>query len=215
LKAAPLKTLLFEIELPGALTFERFLTLQQKKPGYAIERSYMTGEKVDWKSRKDLDHIFVCSSSKITIEILEGLINSAEKKMGERPALVLVDYIGLIGSKGASRYERMSYVAEQLKVIAKATNTIMVCASQIHRKGEDGGEVNLHDAKDSGSIENSSGLVLGVWREGEDGRSMKLKVLKNTKGRAGFIVHCDFNGETLTINEIAKQENRPSWVQPE
>lgn len=206
LHAAPLKTLLFEIELPGTLTFERFIALQTKTPSQIIEKHYENGKRVEWK-RSALNHIYTCSRSKIRIEDIERIINSAKEKMGERPALVLIDYIGLIGGKGISKYEKMSYVAEEIKKIAKSTRTIIIVASQISRPpkkdGEkESGEVFLHDAKDSGSIENSSGVLLGIWREGEGGKAMKIKILKQTKGRGGHIAHCEFNGETSRIEEI-------------
>jgi hypothetical protein len=62
----------------------------------------------------------------------------------------------------------------------------------------------LHSAKDSGSIENSAGLVIGAWREGDGGEIMKLRVLKNTKGQCGQTVDCDFIWDTLSIRESSR-----------
>jgi replicative DNA helicase len=214
LHASPLKTILFEIELPGTLTFERFISLQTRIPSSVIESTYEGGRRVEWKNSA-LEHIFTCSRSKLHIEDIERIINGSKEKIGGYPTLVLIDYIGLIGGKGTSRYERMSYVAEEIKKIAKSTKTIIIVASQIHRKSdEQGGEVYLHDAKDSGSIENSSGVVLGVWREGETGNAMKIKVLKQTKGKSGFIAHCEFNGDTSRITPIQKPKDLNSWAKP-
>lgn len=204
LHAAPLKTVLFEIELPATQTFERFVSLQTKTSSEVVEAYYENGKKVEWK-RSSLSHIFTCSRSKLHVEDIERIINSAESKIGERPALVLIDYIGLVQARGTSRYERMSNVAENLKNIAKSTNTIIIAASQVHRKADDdSAEIDLHDAKDSGSIENSSGVVLGVWREGEGGKTMIISVVKQTKKKAKFKVYCQFDGTTYTISEIPK-----------
>lgn len=202
MKCFPLKTIVFEIELPGTLTFERFVSLQTQQPSHLIEKTYEEGRKIEWK-RTPLSHIFTCSKSKLSMEDIERIIINSPKKIGDKPAMILVDYIGLITGKGTSRYERMSFVAEEMKKIAKSTKTIIIMACQIHRKGEDStGEIYLHDAKDSGSIENSSGIVLGAWREGDNGEIMKLKILKQTKGKAGgYIVNCNFNGETSLITE--------------
>lgn len=198
--AAPLKVLLFEIELPGSLMFERFISLQEKRSGFDVESHYRNG--VNFSPSKSLGHISVCTRSQLDVHQIQSLIDSASLKIGERPALVLLDYIGLIGGKGSNRYERMSYIAEQLKIIAKATDTIIISSCQIHRKSDNPtGEIYLHDAKDSGSIENSSGLVLGIWRDGEKGEFMKVKICKNTKGRPGDIVTAIFNGNTLQIYE--------------
>lgn len=203
MKCAPLKTILFEIELPGTLTFERFLSLQTQKSSSIIESTYEAGNKIEWK-KTSLNHIFTCSKSKLTMEDIERIITNSPSKIGGKPTMILVDYIGLITGKGTSRYERMSYVAEEMKKMAKATKTIIIMACQIHRKGDDStGEIFLHDAKDSGSIENSSGIVLGAWREGKEGEIMKLKILKQTKGKSGgYIVDCNFNGETSLITQF-------------
>ena len=60
-------------------------------------------------------------------------------------------------------------------------------------------EPKLHDAKDSGSIENSAGLVLGAWRP--DHGTMLIKVLKNTKGKSGIVIECNFDGSTMQLTE--------------
>lgn len=200
LSAHPLKTLIFEIELPETLMFERFISMSQKIPGWKVLKMFQDGIPPDWKSDERLGNIMVCSNARITVEDMEKRIVSLKEKSNP-PDVVIVDYIGLIQAKGISRYERMSWIAEQLKILAKKTKTIIICACQIHRKPEDSEGVGLHDAKDSGSIENSSGLVLGLWRTGLGGKNMKVKILKNTKGWAGLTIDCNFDGETLLIHE--------------
>jgi hypothetical protein len=44
-------------------------------------------------------------------------------------------------------------------------------------------EVSLYDGKESGSLENSCGVLLGMWKTSTT--DMKCRVLKNTKGLAG------------------------------
>lgn len=212
INAAPLKTAIFEIELPGTLSFERFIALQTQIPGSTIEASYERGQKVDWK-RSALDHITTCSQSRLSIEDITRIIKNAPDTIGYKPALVMIDYIGLLFGKGNSRYERMSTVAEDVKKMAKELNVIVIMASQVSRKGADASsEIFLHDGKDSGSLENSSGIVLGAWREGEFGELMKLKVLKQTKGKAsGFTLDCHFKGETGLITEIVDRSKGVPW----
>ncbi len=201
-KIAPLKTIIFEIELPGTLTFERFISLQTQTEGDVIEGTYERGDKIKWK-QSALSHIFTCSQSRLGIEDIERIIKNSHTKIGEKPAVVMIDYIGLIAGKGNSRYEKMSMVAEEIKKVAKECNVSIIMACQIPRKKDaDSDEVYLHDAKDSGSIENSSGIMLGAWREGKGGQDMKVKILKQTKGRGvGSIIDCHFKGETSLIKE--------------
>lgn len=201
-----LTTLLFEFELPSTLTFERFVGIEMMMHGAAVAASYKEDRAPDWRKKGGLNHIHVCSESKLTVPQLEEIIVKAGIKIGHRPHLVLVDYVQLIQATGGSRYERTSSVAEDLKILAKSTNTIVVIASQVGR-GEGGSteEVTLFSGKDSGSIENSSGLVIGAWRcpDPEKSRSrMWVKVLKNTKGISGEKTAMCI-GADLQLNEEA------------
>lgn len=195
-----LPTLMFELELPGTLMFERFVQLEAKLPGDDVAMLYKRGTPPPWR----MDHVFVCSESKMNPAEMERIINLSELKMGIRPAVVMVDYVGLLSAPGASRYERVSAAAEQMKVLAKSTDVVFIIASQVKR-GDELDEVSLHDAKDSGSVENSAGLVLGAWRE-DDGSTLKIKILKNTKGRAGRIIDCNYDGEKMSITEKPRIE---------
>lgn len=201
--ARPLNVLFFQMELPANLMFERFMQIHKKTTGESILSNYKTGNKMQW-DRSSMNHIFTCPSSRMTVESLQDLIIKSELKIGSRPQVVIVDYIGLMKASGKSRYEKMSDTAEELKRIAKDTNTIMILACQVHRKeGESNTtEITLHDAKDSGSIENSSGVVIGAWRSPSDPeKTLIMRVLKATRSRKNFTVQCNFHGETMTITE--------------
>lgn len=201
--AAPLKTLVFQQELPGSLTFERFVAISTRIPQRTIYHEYKSGQSVDWMTSGALSHIYTCSRTRLTVEAIKELVVKSQLKIGEPPALVVVDYIQLMGGDG-DRYGRVSDAAEGLKVLAKETDSIVVVISQISRKYDDSSrEVRITDGKESGSIENSSGLVIGVWLDAKDESLMRMKVLKNTKGKSGIKVECNFDGDTLLITERA------------
>ena len=146
----------------------------------------------DWK------HVFICPKSNVTVEDMEAIISRAELKIGQRPFFVLVDYIGLVSGGAGKRYERLSTIAESLKVLARTTNTVVIMSSQVSRNPERI-EIDLHAAKDSGSIENSAQLVIGAWRPAEN--KIMLKILKNTKRAGQPVVECWFDGHKQTIKE--------------
>lgn len=196
--SAPLTTLIFQIELPDSLSFERFMQFHHKTSGQEVEKIYYEKRTMGW-TRQDLNHIYVSSLSKVTTKDIESLILKAELKIGKKPVVVMVDYIQLVQGEGKSRYERFSNIAEDLRKIAKATQTIMVVASQASRDKERT-EIGLHDSKESGSIENSCSLMLGAWN---DATGLKIRVNKNSKGKKDFIIPCQFEGETMTIREAA------------
>lgn len=197
-----LETILFEKELPNTLTFERFVGIATNSTGAHIESTYRMGDKKDYGGK--LNHI-VCCHERLSPSGIQKVIENTSLKTNVRPVLVLVDYVQLITGEGG-RYERTSDAAEELKSVAKKTNTIIVTASQVGRKekkkdgSEASREVRLTDGKDSGAIENSSGLVLGAWRDAEDEDRLWIRILKNTKGRPGRTIPCRID-ETLRIVE--------------
>lgn len=203
--AFPLPTLFFEMELPPELMYERMIALKTKMSCRDVENAYRGGDLLGEEAvDRKLSHIHICTEARQSVADLEHLIIKSELKIGQRPKLVLVDYIGLVRGSGKSRYERVSQVAEDMKVLAKATQTIVIVASQVARRDGDGPEIGLSDGKDSGSLENSSGLVLGMWRTAED--TAVVKVLKSTKGGAGIELTCNYNVNTLAITERSRFE---------
>lgn len=206
----PIPTLFFELELPGEQMFERYAQVQLKASAQQVKREYQQNPRSKNGEFDALEHIIVCPESGLSTAQIEEFINRSELKFGTHPGVVLVDYIGLINDArfGGSRYESVSHAAEQLKVIAKRTNTIVVIGTQIARpdKKKDTLEIRLHDSKDSGSIENSAQLVLGCWRP--DDKTLTVKVLKATKGVAGAKIECNFDGPTMAITERNRQDCR-------
>lgn len=195
-------TLLFEIELSREDMFERFCAARLGVEGRQIEDDYRAHGANGAKVLNDMfPKLFICPESKLSIESIEAITRKSELKMGEKPLLVLVDYAQLIAGKGQSRYDRASSVAEGLKVLAKETGTVVFVTSQIDRASAKENANSLHSAKDSGSLENSAGLVLGVDRNFEDRSLMVIKVLKATKGGAGLEIACDFDGARSKITE--------------
>lgn len=192
-------TLLFELELPGTLTFERFVGLTHRLSGSDVYRAYESGQRFEFTDSK---HVFTCTKSRIGPQEMEAIILKSELRMGVRPALVLVDYVQLVRGSGASRYDKVSDAAEELKVIAKNTGTVVVMASQVARD-KDSPEITLHDAKGSGSIENSSGLVIGIWKDENDSSILCMRVLKNTKGKPGRIIRCKIIDDSMRIVELS------------
>jgi 5S rRNA maturation endonuclease (ribonuclease M5) len=203
--ARPLPTVMFELELPPELLFERFAADAANMTCEQVEAAYKTGDMLGEALDKKFNNLLICTESRMTLETLESYIRRSELKMGEMPKLVLVDYIQLMQSTGSNRRERVSDIAEGLKVLAKATKTIIIVTSQVRRPDEDDNEgPTLHSAKESGSIENSCGLLLGAWRDREDAGLLHLRVLKSTKGGSGLTVQCNFDGAKMRITERAK-----------
>lgn len=191
-------TLFFQQELSGNLTFERFVALAMGMPQEDVEAAYRSGQEPDWRET-DLSKIFVSTVPGLTVQTMETLINRSELKIGVRPTLVIVDYVQLMKGIGKSRYEMMSSIASDIKSVAISTNTVIAIASQVMRK--ENPEIGLTDAKDSGSLENSSAIHLGMWRDKDDPSLLTIRVNKHTRGSSGWRIKCNFDGPTLRITE--------------
>jgi len=198
---APQPVLFFEIELAEAIMAERYMAMTTNTTAKDVERMVNAGP----VHTEAWDHVYTCPQSKITVAQIEEYIERAELKIGKRPRIVMIDYVGLIRGGKGSRYERMSEIAEDLKVLAKSTRTVVFIACQ-KRRTDDGGAPSLYDSKDSGSIENSSALVLGLSRPTQD--QMAVKVLKQTRGPSGQEVVLPFDGERMqfraSVESISK-----------
>lgn len=194
----PVPTILFELELSEEPMTERFIAHDRQIETLSVESSVKRGTKFDVSG---WDHIFVAPTPGLTIERMESIIEKAQLKMKDKPRLILLDYVGLMQGKG-NRRERLSDVAEGLKILAMKTQTAIVLATQIKRD-DDRQEVGLHDAKETGSLENSAQLVLGAWRPSDN--EMTLKILKQTKRSGQPIIECNFDGDRQTITEIIKR----------
>lgn len=198
--AAPLHTMFFEMELADELLCERFLAMHEEKSPHLIETAIKLKETIQTGAK--FDHLRFCTVSSMTLEDIEELVNFQSEQSGIPVCVVMIDYIGLIQGKGSSRYERFSNIAEQMRVLAKRLNVILIASSQVRREsGEASSPVHLHAAKESGSIENSCSLMLSLQLSERDNSGQKMKIIinKNSRGIPGCTLLADFNGETMRV----------------
>jgi KaiC/GvpD/RAD55 family RecA-like ATPase len=192
----PLPVIFFEIELSSEAMTERFVARDLGIETLQVERDVQHG--VSHKV-KGWSHIYLCPNSRMTTENMRSIIMASELKIGRKPALVMVDYVGLITGGAGKKYERMSQIAEDMKVMARETNTVIIMASQVKRQ-EDRTEVGMHDGRDSSSIENSAQLILGLWRPTTE--TMTVKILKQTRVAGTPIINCLYDGNKQLIAEL-------------
>lgn len=210
--ASPLETLIFELELPMDQMFMRGVQMQRNCYQSDIIKAYKENPKGRFADKFDkLQHIMICPNSGLAMEDIERYIIKSELKFGNRPGLVFIDYMGLVDGKRdgyrMSGYERMAYNANQAKVVAKRTGTIVCMGSQVARPEgarDHVKDVKIHHAKGAGELENSSNLVLGLSRP-ED-KILKMKVLKNTSGPVGAEIEFDFDPAKMQIKERMIQQ---------
>jgi hypothetical protein len=210
----------FSYEMPEVLTYERFYQIANECSGEDVEIRYKTGGQDSIKLKSGLRGMYSIFNPDITVDEIPGIVQRLELERGEKMHIVAIDYLGLVKGGVGSRYERVSYIAEKLKDIAKKTNSVVFCLAQVSRQeGAKGDEVlSITSAKDSGSIENTGDLVLGLYRPDKNAKEedyknttlLKIKILKNRKGVDGVVINCDFDKTTLCIREkvyVPEDEN--------
>lgn len=116
--------------------------------------------------------------------------------------LVVVDYLQLLtdkDTKTGSEVQRIAKILRSLKGLAGELDVPVMLISQLNRNVEHrGGEPELYDLRDSGSIEQDADIVLLMWNDDDQ---VKMKVAKNRDGPlVPLPVH--FDGASFTFSDI-------------
>jgi replicative DNA helicase len=143
--------------------------------------------------------------------VLELRAKARRLKAQSSLALVIVDYLQLMGSSGSfeSRQQEISQISRSLKGVAKELDVPLVVLSQLSRSPElrtDHRPV-LSDLRESGAIEQDADVVMFVYRE-----EMYNKDDENVKNVAEIIIGKQRNGPTGTaklafIRDYARFDN--------
>ena len=209
----PSTVLFFNIELATGVYFERTESIASEVPASQVEENYMNGDIQDRSDR--LGHIYSVPISSLTMEGIREQFWRWVRFKKVWPEWVMVDYLQLIKSLGP-RYERMSDISEDMRILAKELNTRIAFTSQKSRppkngKPQEDKQPTMHDAKDSGGIENSASLMIDV-RSHPQHPDVKIgTVLKNTRGVAGFQFEMKWIGECTKF--VAGGLEQPDAVQ--
>lgn len=126
-------------------------------------------------------------------------------------ALLVVDYLQLCSSTGAAdkRHHQIEQISRGIKTLAKELGVCVLLLSQLNRASE-GGEPELQNLKESGSIEEDADVVVLLHPMGTEGDGSLLvlaKVAKNRGGRRGRIA-LSFDGRTQQWRQSAGDVSR-------
>jgi hypothetical protein len=194
-----LAAVLFSLELDKSQMFERMAAISVALDAEKVREIYRDGGEVDWRKRNRFGKTLVYTDP-MTMGAIDEEIARSSAKLDCAPKIVAIDYVQLIDARG-SRYERLSDAAESARRLAKKHGCIVIVLSQVARKGNDAPspvrEITLHDAKDSGSFENSCSLLLGLWKINKS--QMRCRILKNSRGLSGNTVTMDILGGSYRI----------------
>lgn len=212
----------FSLEMPATRVFERTVQIGTETLTYQIESDFMLRPACRDRALADLraihaDKLIVCDRANLTIEQVEHYTRLARSRYGQIGAIG-IDYLGLMGAAGTkSEYERISYVAENSKHLAKRLNVPVIILTQISRAAAMSGDVGMSSAKGSGAVEASADYMLAMMKNDRKELILRLCKNRNGDGNVDFIVDLDakylkFRGlmpaDSIAAKEVRRGEKR-------
>lgn len=132
-------------------------------------------------------------------------------------AVVIIDQVSKVETRelpgAATQYERVNEISERLRCVAVECGLPIVLVSQVNREaGKRDGELELHDLRDSGMLEQDAVAVLLINKPTKPphsseqpapySRLLPIKVAKNRFGPAGQTVHLLWHTGVGRIDEL-------------
>jgi len=101
------------------------------------------------------------------IDVNRALAIARKYARGGNLGLVVIDYLQLMTVKSASRFDEVSQISRQLKVMAKTVKAPVIALSQLSRKCEERADKrpNNSDLRESGQIEQDADIITFIYRE--------------------------------------------------
>jgi replicative DNA helicase len=188
------------MEMPITSVIERSLQMEHSITGYDAERTFKKSptesKRLGNKLIDSLSNFFTITESGMDLERIKAYVQHAENNVYKQPTgLIMIDYLGLVKSKGKDLYEQVSRVAREIKDLAKELNVPIIFLSQTTKQNNDYSELTIGSARDSGAVDEASDFVLGLWKDSEFEREnqdndhefihLTVGLLKNRRGKAG------------------------------
>ena len=177
----------------------RLLCSQTEVPLYRVRSGNLSNEEFNLIPRKlkDLYKAPILIDDTASPTVLEIRAKCRRLKAEGRLDLVLIDYLQLIRSAGASenRVQEISLISRSLKALAKELEVPVIALSQLsraveQRTGKDR-RPQLSDLRESGALEQDADLVMFVFRE-----EMYNRTDPKLRGKAEIIISKQRNGPT-------------------
>lgn len=187
------------LEMPEDEITQRLIASMASVSLGSIGRSTLTEEEWDRvaKVRPRIERmpLFVDDRSQVTITQIKSFARSVSRK--GKLGGVVVDYLQLVSGTRADqkRFEVVSEVSRQLKIMARELECPVVALSQLNREAAGVGKMRrnptLSDLRESGSIEQDADVVLLLQRQvetdGLPGPDLDIHVAKQRQGRLGKV----------------------------
>jgi 5S rRNA maturation endonuclease (ribonuclease M5) len=174
---------------------------------------------------REYANLRICDANRLSEDDFERLVEEYTEDVGAKPDIAFVDYLGYYarGRVGGSQYEKATDAIMQLKAEGKKHQLAVITPAQVNRGALDGKPIEGDDARDSGAIEETADLLVGVWRSddaldlnagGAPSGKLHMKILKSRHGNRDrvFLMQMGLMSlvvidDTSTLAEKAKRES--------
>ncbi len=194
---------------------------------YLFHHPLATDHEVD----EGLRNVYICDENRLGARDLGALASEFALEADGTPDAVFVDYLGYYarGFPGGSPYEKMGNAVMELKGEAKAGRYVVVSPAQVNRGAQEGKPLDIDDARDAGTIEETADFLLALYRPDDalmaDGLvnaqpsgKLKLSLLKSRHGGKGRVFSLQMDLLTLAVVDDAtpaakeaEQHNYLAW----
>ena len=177
----------FSLEMPAKMLFKRLISADSNVQFDSLLTGYGISQNVRLKLQQSCEAL---AKTKIFIDDTSGiqladLVAKCRKLKKEQPdlGLIVVDYIGLVSTnlkvKNESRQLEVQTISQTLKKLALELQVPVLGVAQLNRNVESrGGEPQLSDLRESGSIEQDADIVM-MLHENKIGDSQSSSGAKN------------------------------------
>lgn len=162
--------IIFSLEMGKEELTDRLLSAESNLDSRSIRSGQLVGD--DWNKLslgvQKLKGLKIRIIDIPAIDIHRAKAIARKFKRYSDVGLIVVDYLQLMtDSKAKNRFEEVSSISRELKVMAKQIGCPVLALSQLNRKVEDRGDKRPHmaDLRESGQIEQDADIITFIYRD--------------------------------------------------
>lgn len=173
---------------------------------YSDEELHLIDKSIDFYQESYAEHLYLYEGiGDIGVSEIRDLVEKHRRLTGNDP-LVIIDYLQILKPYNEKYTDKMNTdkAVTELKRITRDFKIPIIAISSFNRENYKS-EVSMTAFKESGAIEYSSDVLIGLQLEGagkkdfdesvaknKDPREVELKILKNRNGRTGVVIGFEY-----------------------
>lgn len=208
-------TLMFSLEMDAMFVSQRLAAVTYEVATQEMEyETKTTGSSRYMDSLvRDYPKLIIEDEPNMSVRRMGSAFDEAQEMLGEKPRLVIVDYLGLLKAPALEASAKVDIIANSLKALAREKQTSILCLHQVSRGDKNAGDQPLSLISGAFGGEAAADYILGAYKPAlkhgitqDEYHAVKdewyLQYLKTRSGGAihpGGVKHHS-NGQTMTLS---------------